>query len=327
MKTNKLQSEKFSLEKATFYDYISIARFDHCIKHVFILPGVILACLLRGMDQFEIKNIALGILTAMSIASANYVINEWLDRESDRFHPIKSKRASVQKNLSAMWVLIEWIFFIFIGISSAYLSSELMLYTAIVFALQGVIYNVRPFRSKDSAYVDVISESINNPIRLIIGWAMIAPTSLPPASLLLAYWLGGAFLMAAKRLSEYKEIVASHGKKLLIQYRISFSSYTDISLTISCFIYAMLSNFFLAIFLIKYRIEYILMIPVITILFGQYLAMAMKADSSTQNPEKLYREKSLIYLITLLICVFIFSSLIKIPALLFLIGQNYIQWK
>ena len=35
---------------------------------------------------------------------------------------------------------------------------------------------------------------------------MIDPTTLPPASLLLAYWFGGAFLMAAKRLAEYKEI-------------------------------------------------------------------------------------------------------------------------
>ncbi|WP_246661419.1 MULTISPECIES: hypothetical protein [Rhizobium] len=41
-------------------------------------------------------------------------------------------------------------------------------------------------------HVDVISESINNPIRLVIGWSMIDPTSLPPGSIILAYWFGSA---------------------------------------------------------------------------------------------------------------------------------------
>jgi hypothetical protein len=45
--------------------------------------------------------------------------------------------------------------------------------TACIFALQGIVYNVRPLRTKDKPYLDVISESINNPLRLTIGWAMI----------------------------------------------------------------------------------------------------------------------------------------------------------
>jgi hypothetical protein len=38
--------------------------------------------------------------------------------------------------------------------------------------MQGIFYNVRPMRTKDRAYLDVISESINNPLRLMIGWAI-----------------------------------------------------------------------------------------------------------------------------------------------------------
>lgn len=105
-----------------------------------------------------------------------------------------------------------------------------MFLVACVFALQGVVYNVPPLRAKDKPYLDVISESINNPLRLMIGWAMVDPTTLPPSSIILCYWFGGAFLMAAKRLSEYREIAASHGRDLLARYRASFAAYSEIAL-------------------------------------------------------------------------------------------------
>ena len=40
--------------------------------------------------------------------------------------------------------------------------------------VMGVLYNVRPFRTKDRIYLDVLSESINNPLRLMLGWAAVS---------------------------------------------------------------------------------------------------------------------------------------------------------
>jgi 4-hydroxybenzoate polyprenyltransferase len=37
----------------------------------------------------------LGFITAICIASANYAINEWLDRDFDKFHPTKSRRGLI----------------------------------------------------------------------------------------------------------------------------------------------------------------------------------------------------------------------------------------
>ena len=70
----------------------------------------------------------------------------------------------------------------------------------------GIIYNVRPIRSKDRIYLDVLSESINNPLRLLLGWSAVLAGMLPPSSILMAYWMGGAFLMAVKRYAEYRFI-------------------------------------------------------------------------------------------------------------------------
>jgi len=310
---------------ARLKDYLAIARFDHGTKHIFVVPGIILAYMLRGIHTDAlIHSLIFGFLSVVCIASANYVINEFLDREFDKHHPTKSGRSAVQRRMSGTIVALEWAVFVACGLTCAALTSKVVLLVDCLFALQGIFYNVRPLRTKDVAYLDVLSESINNPIRLMVGWAIIDPTSLPPASLILSYWLGGAFLMAAKRLSEYREITAAHGTALLVRYRASFANYTEVSLTASCISYSLLSVTFLSIFLVKYRIEYILVMPFVVALFTCYFAMSTHAGSSAQRPERLFKEFRLMAIVGSLVVVFLLTSFLDIPLLNTLSGQHFI---
>ena len=231
----------------------------------------------------------------------------------------------MRKEFSGRLIWAQWAILVAIGLLLAMVSSRVMLIAAAIFALQGIIYNVRPFRAKDMPYSDVIVESINNPLRLVIGWTMIDAQTLPPASIIMSYWFGGAFLMASKRLSEYRQIVSTHGLDVLGRYRASFARYTDVSLTVSCFVYAILASFLLAVFFIKYRIEYVLIMPLITILFGMYLSISMSIDSSAQNPEKLYKERGLIAAVVAIFVCFIILTFVDIPPVEALSAQHFIS--
>ncbi len=269
-------------------DHIRIARPDHWVKNVFMLPGAAVAMALSGRaDAGTIGMVAAALVALCLIASANYTINEYLDARFDRHHPLKQSRPGAQGRLQARWVLLQYFVLAAAGLGIAQLLGAPFALTAAALLAMGVAYNVPPVRTKDRAYLDVLSESINNPLRLLMGWFVVLPEALPPASLLMAYWMGGAFLMAMKRYSEFRRIGDPARAGL---YRRSFRHYTEETLLLSSFFYALLASFLLGVFLVKYRIEYLLSLPLFAALFTWYLAIALRADSAAQAPEKLHRE-------------------------------------
>jgi 4-hydroxybenzoate polyprenyltransferase len=124
--------------------------------------------------------------------------------------------------------------------------------------------------------------------------------------------MAGAFLMAVKRYAEYRMI---NNPELAGSYRKSFAKYTEATLLCSAFFYALCATFLIGIFLLKYRIEYIVAIPVLFYLFCYYLYIAHKPDSAAQKPEKLFREKKLMLLVGILILLFAVLTVVDIPVM------------
>jgi len=155
----------------------------------------------------------------------------------------------------------------------------------------GCIYNIPPVRSKDKPYLDVISEAVNNPIRLLLGWYATGILLLPPVSLVIAYWMIGAYFMSAKRFGEYRMI---GDKEVAQNYRSSFKHYNEERLVASLIYYLSAFSLFFGIFLIRYKMELILSIPFIAGFTSWYFHLACKEDSPVQYPEKLYRERGFV---------------------------------
>ena len=293
-------------------NYIKIARPDHWVKNAFIIPGIAIAMLLTDFvfSADVVIKFIVGFMATCFIASANYVINEWLDAEFDKYHPTKKYRPVVSENMKRSWVLIEYALLIVLGIGLSIIVGRLFMLMELWLLIMGVLYNVKPIRTKDIPYLDVLSESINNMIRLLLGWFIITQEFQPPISILIGYWFAGAFLMATKRFAEYRMIGDPSVAGL---YRKSFAHYTETSLLVSSFFYAMCATFFIGVFMIKYRMEYIIAMPFVFGLFCFYLYIAFKPDSAVQKPEKLYKERSLLIYIAVLVIILLLLTIIDIP--------------
>lgn len=301
-------------------DYIAIARPDHWIKHVMIVPGIVFAWLLApGGPQVSDAawfTIVVGFASACLISSANYVINEWLDAPFDAKHPKKQSRPAVRTAMDPMVVYIEYVMLIAAGLLLAFWVGRVFLITAAAFAVAGFLYNVRPFRTKDLPFLDVISESVNNPLRLLLGWFMVAPDFAPPASLLLAYWAGGAFLMTVKRFAEHRFLSNGGATSAAVaHYRPSLAGYKESTLTVAALIYAQLFAFMMAVFLLKYRAEYILLFPPLVVLFALYMRIGYARDSAAQSPENLFKQPLLLGLALGIVALFLGLTFVDVPGL------------
>lgn len=299
--------------------YIEIARPDHWFKNIFMLPGIGLALVVTPERSTDYIFPSLYAFIALCLfASANYTINEWLDAQYDSFHPTKKNRPSVVGHVKAPLVLVQYVLLLFAGFVIAYQLSMMFVAIAAIFAIMGLVYNVPPVRTKDVAYLDVLTEAVNNPLRLLMGWAAVLPDSLPPSSIILSYWMGGAFLMGIKRFAEYRFI---DNAKTASSYRKSFTVYTADTLLLSSFFYALCASFFLAIFLIKYRIEFLLSFPLFAALFTWYLALGLRSDSPTQSPENLFGEKRFIAFVIFLSAVVALLFFVDLPWLNILVTR------
>ncbi len=310
---------------ASLKDYVAIARPDNWVKNLFMVPGMLFALSIfhTPFTAHLIFKIIIGIVSICLIASANYVINEYLDASFDKYHPLKNKRSSVVSMVNPKIVYVEYALLGIIGLFLASFVSIKFLAVAAFLLFMGMIYNVKPFRSKDRVFLDVLSESINNPIRFAAGWFIFSPSlglpinnwdlewinTFPPVSIMIAYWMGGAFLMATKRFAEFRLIADAKQAAL---YRKSFKFYTENSLLVSMFFYGITCAFFMGIFLVKDRIELLVSFPFFALLFSWYLRIGLLNDSPVQGSEKLYTRKwFMLYLVlfTTLICILMFIDI------------------
>jgi 4-hydroxybenzoate polyprenyltransferase len=291
--------------------HLSLLRLDHSAKQVFVIPGIVIAASLTGasFNAALMIRTALGLAAVVAAASSNYVLNELLDAPFDRLHPAKRLRPAACFGVSIPLAYVQWLVCALIGFLLAWAVSKPLFASVLSLWIMGCAYNIPPVRMKDIPYVDVLSESINNPIRLLAGWYIVTVAVIPPLSLLVAYWMLGAYFMALKRFSEYRQI----GAPSAMRYRRSFAFYTEQKLLTSVLFYAAAAMLFFGAFIMRYRMEMVFAFPFIALLMAVYFNLAFAHDSPVQNPEKLYREPRVMILLALCCIVLIVTAFVDLP--------------
>jgi len=294
--------------------HIQICRIDHWFKNVFVLPGIIAAIGVNAANASDgmWTRIVLGMLSICLVASSNYVINEVLDAPSDLSHPVKRNRPTPSGQVSVPLAYVQWIALMLIGVTLGRLVSTPFAITVFILWVMGCIYNIPPVRSKDLPYLDVLSEAVNNPLRMLAGWFIGSSGTFAPGSLLLSYWMVGCYFMAIKRYAEYREI-GDH--RVAAAYRKSFAFYTSERLLVSIMFYGSAAMLFLGAFVMRYKLEMILAFPLVALVMAMYLDLSFKEDSAVQRPEGLYKEPKLMAAVAVCAIAMVVLMLTDMPIL------------
>ena len=256
---------------------------------------------------------AVAFLLTWAISTANYILNEIVDLPTDVHHPTKRYRPLVQGEirigpfaLLGFALILAALGLSYLVFAGPFFFSSLGLFAA------GIIYNVRPIRTKDIPFLDSISESANNPIRFLIGWyAFAALADRPPVSLLLSWWSFGNFLMVAKRLSEFRYLKDKAG-----DYRSSHKKYSRNSL-----LFGMIASgaiCLLAFLYLGYRFHlssFYVIAPFLLFFFAIIQRKTLKTDEVMEEPEKLLANPKYalyaLFLVALFVLAYVFDPIAR----------------
>ena len=272
---------------------VSLCRPDYAIKQVFFFIGTAFSILVVNSNGFNLFDYVAIFISSMLASSANYVLNEWCDRDSDRYHPVKRFRPIPsgqvsKKSVITLYCALIFSSFIVLALTQAVYIEKLLVLLIII---NGIAYNKKPLRLKDKPYIDTLIESLNNLFRFLLGWILFS-SSLPPASLATAIWLIGYFLMTCKRISEINLLDQPNNSFSLEKYRKSLSSSTKNGHTLMAYSLSMLSVMFLSIFSLIYNIELIVFGPLLVFVMARYLKLSLDGSSSSSyKPADLVKDK------------------------------------
>jgi decaprenyl-phosphate phosphoribosyltransferase len=132
-------------------------------------------------------------------SSITYIVNDWMDRESDRLHPVKKNRPLVSGEISGMQAaVIVIILFLFVLTACFYLG----IFYGLVILTYVVFTNAYSFGLKNFPVLDILLISLNFVLRTAAGINTFAPGQIWPYYLLIFSVI--VLLLSHKRSSDVK---------------------------------------------------------------------------------------------------------------------------
>ncbi|MCP5004681.1 MAG: UbiA family prenyltransferase [Planctomycetes bacterium] len=235
-------------------------------------------------------------------SSITYIVNDWMDRESDRLHPVKKNRPLVSGALSGIQAaVIVFILFLFVMAACFYLG----VFYGLVILTYVVFTNAYSFGLKNIPVLDILLISLNFVLRTGAGINTFASGQIWPYYLLIFSVI--VLLLSHKRSSDVK-IVGEDAIKHKPVLRFYTKRNTYIVRVIA---YLILLQVFYALF---QQGVWFLILPALAALLGLTSVALSLRPETTLRPKYLftiwYWDTALVVLIVL-VCVnkFILSNL------------------
>ncbi len=197
-------------------EYFKLFRLHQWIKNIFIFVPLVFS---KNLFNYDLLFIVIAGFFEFCIASSVvYVINDIIDIESDREHPVKRNRPLPSGKISRKSALISAIIlFVIILISLPLFNLAFDAYL-IVYIILNIFYS---FKLKNIVIIDIFSIAAGFMIRMISG-AVIINVEISSWLILTTMFIS-LFLGVMKRRSELALVENKSTRKVLAEYSITFS--------------------------------------------------------------------------------------------------------
>lgn len=194
---------------------LRLLRPEQWVKNLFIVAPLFFTPLALSLASAMV--VAGGVLSFCLLASAIYIVNDYLDREADRNHPTKARRP-----LAAGTVSLSVALAMLIGLLSG--GFALALWLSPAFAAVGAAYVTMNLAYslwlKHVAIVDVLIIALSFVLRVLAGNVLIEVQ--PSAWILIVSGLLALFMALAKRRDDLVKSLDDQHRRSLIGYSEAF---------------------------------------------------------------------------------------------------------
>ncbi len=212
-------------------DYLKLLRPRQWIKNVFLFAGLIFSRQFYHAESIITAIFAFFIFSLLS--SGVYIINDILDYDEDKIHPVKSKRPIAAGAIKRQ---TGWVISILLLLTAFILSFSInnsFFYTCLVYSCMMILYSLKV---KHIVILDVLFVAIGYVLRAIAG--AVAITVDISSWLLLCTLLLALFIVVSKRRTEI--VLLGHDavkhRKILFHYSIDLLNQMIAIVTSACIV-------------------------------------------------------------------------------------------
>jgi len=182
-----------------------LMRVPQWVKNLFIFVPAFFAE--KATDWQVETNLLLSFFAFSLMTSCVYIINDYMDIESDRQHPVKSKRPLAAGKINKQQAILVLIFLFFSSVVLAFLIKQNLLFVMFFYLIMNIFYS---FKLKHIALLDITIISIGFLLRIFAG-GIVADVPISKWLILMVFLL--AMLLAlAKRRDEF--LISQEGKSI-----------------------------------------------------------------------------------------------------------------
>lgn len=203
--------------KSIFQNYLLLMRIPQWIKNLILFAGILFGK--RITDKSAVITVILSFFLFSIIASCQYVINDYLDKEEDARHPEKKKRPIASGAIEGSIALAITLIILPLALVASYMLKPSFAFIVLFYLLFNIVYSKY---LKHLVILDVMSISIGFVLRAIAG-AIVIDVAFSSWLLLCTFMLS-LFWGFSKRRGELDLLEGNAGKhrKILNEYSTSF---------------------------------------------------------------------------------------------------------